>query len=393
MSVAAPLPQPLRILHITRNLPPLRGGMERLNFHVATELSKQFTVSVVGPAGCQKELPANIDALEVISLPLWRFLWGALVASIRTARRVRPDVVLAGSGLVAPFAWIAARLASARLVVYVHGLDLIVSSRIYRWFWLPFIRRANLCISNSAYTARLAETCGVPATRITIIHPGVDLPAINDKVAADFRAQFNLGTRPVLLSVGRLIARKGLLEFVENALSTIVRAYPDICLLVLGDELPALLHGTSIGLGDRIRRKAAELGLQTNLLFIGPRDDDTLAGAYAAADVHVFPVREVIGDVEGFGMVAVEAAAHGVPTVGFAVGGVPDAVESDVSGQLQPPGAYDKLANSVLEYLSKRNDGEVRLRARGFAERFAWHQFGVTLRRALAGSALPDKAT
>ena len=386
------VPKPLRILQITRNLPPLRGGMERLNLHIATELTREFAVSIVGPAGCRAALPPSMDVREVPSMPLWRFLCAALVASSRASRRFRPDVVLAGSGLVAPFAWVAARLASARMVVYVHGLDLIVPNRIYRWFWLPFIRRADLCIANSEHTAKLAAAAGVPASRTTVVHPGVDLPTGDLDAAADFRARFGLGERPLLLSVGRLIARKGLLEFVENALPAIAREHPDVCLVVLGDESPALLHGSSVGLGERIRARASEIGLEANLLFIGPQDDETLAAAYAACDVHVFPVRDVPGDVEGFGMVAVEAAAHGLPTVGFAVGGVPDAVENGVSGNLGPSGDYHSLVGSVLRYLGKRNDAATQMSARGFAARFSWQEFGSRMRHAMSRVAIAGPA-
>jgi phosphatidylinositol alpha-1,6-mannosyltransferase len=276
------------------------------------------------------------------------------------------------------------------MAVYVHGLDLIVPNRMYRWFWLPFVRRCDLCIANSEHTARLAATCGVPAARIVVVHPGVDLPSGDIPDAADFRVRFGLGQRAMLLSVGRLIARKGLLEFVEKALPEIAREQSDVCLVVLGDETPALLHGSSVGLGERIRLSAAQLGLETNLLFVGPQDDQTLAAAYAAADVHVFPVRDVPGDVEGFGMVAVEAAAYGLPTVAFAVGGVPDAVENGVSGDLQPAGDYSKLARSVLNYLGKRNDAATRTRARAFAERFSWEHFGSTMRQVISRIAVRE---
>lgn len=370
----------------------MRGGMERLNQHMAIELAKEFDLAVVGPEGCRSVLPAPIEVSEIHARPLWRFFIDALWHGLSAARRFRPDVVLAGSGLAAPFVWSAARLCGGRTAAYVHGLDLIADYAIYRWFWRPFIRRADLCIANSRNTARLAVSIGVSQSRIAIVHPGVDLPASRAIETNDFRKRFELGDRPLLLSVGRLIARKGLLEFVENALPRVVADFPDACLLVLGDETPALLHGSSVGLGQQIRDRAAMLGIERNLRFIGPQDDATLASAYATADVHVFPVCEVKGDVEGFGMVAVEAAAHGLPTVAFAVGGVPDAVETGVSGDLQPAGDYRNLAGSILQYLGKRNDVATRLSARAFAERFSWECFGSTMRRVISHIAIAEPA-
>src|SRR3546814_1721721 len=86
--------------------------------------------------------------------------------------------------------------------------------------------------------------------------------------------------------------------------------------------------------------------------LIGRIGDRELEDAWAASAVHVFPVREIPGDPEGFGMVAMEAAAHGVPTVAYAVGGVPDAVLDGTSGVLVQPGDEVGFAEAVDRTLS-----------------------------------------
>ena len=115
-----------RILHITRNLPPLVGGMERLNWHIADELSRRAQVQVIGPRGAAALKPANVELSEVPLRPLPRFLLASAWRALRLARRQRPEIVLAGSGLTAPAAWLAARACGARAVAYVHGLDVAV---------------------------------------------------------------------------------------------------------------------------------------------------------------------------------------------------------------------------------------------------------------------------
>lgn len=365
---------------VTRNLPPLRGGMERLNQHIAIELAARFDVCVVGPEGCRSELPVELEVREVRVRPLWRFLLQAWMHAMRFASMSRPQLVLAGSGLTAPIAVFAAWLAGGRSVVYAHGLDLVTRHPLYRALWLPFLRRCDLCIVNSFNTGRLAEQVGVRRERITIIHPGVELPDPDDGGnGADFRRRYELNGRKLLLSVGRLTARKGLLEFVRNALPKIVAACPDAMLVVIGDEAPDALHRAGAGGASGIHECAHALGLDRHVLMLGARSDEELAAAYAAADVCVFPLRDLPGDVEGFGMVAVESAAHGLPAVAFNVGGVADAIADGRSGWLVPAGDYDGLTERILQVLETGRTSEVCAEARRFAETFEWQRFGIRL--------------
>src|SRR5690348_4292131 len=115
-----------RILLVTRNLPPLVGGMERLNWHLADELSQFAEVRVIGPQGSAALGPKGVEIVEAPLRPLWKFLLRARTLARRQARAWKPDVVLAGSGLAAPIALGAARVCGAKAAAYVHGLDIAV---------------------------------------------------------------------------------------------------------------------------------------------------------------------------------------------------------------------------------------------------------------------------
>ena len=201
-----------RILHITRNLPPLVGGMERLNWHIADELSRYAQVQLIGPSGSAAQRPAAVPVTEVPLRPLPRFLLASAWQAVAVARRFQPHIVLAGSGLTAPAAWLAARASGARAHVYLHGLDAAVQHPAYRTVWHPAIRRMDGVIANSQPTAELARNLGVAAEKIRIVHPGVTLPTAPQSPAAlqDFRQRHQLGNKRLLLSVGRLTTRKGL---------------------------------------------------------------------------------------------------------------------------------------------------------------------------------------
>jgi len=373
----------MRVLLVTRNLPPLVGGMERLNWHMAEELARHADVRVVGPAGSAAMAPVGVAIDEVPLKPLWKFLLQAQWRAWRVARAWRPDVVLAGSGLAALATWFAARTCGARSAVYAHGLDLAVHHPGYRGLWWPALRRMDRVIANSHATAVLAQSIGVPPARIGIVHPGVDLPvaSVDAPARPDFRTQHQLGQRPLLLSVGRLSTRKGLREFVTQALPCIVAVHPDVLLLVVGDAPTDALHAQA-QTPESIRAAAEQAGVAQNLRFLGTITDyHRLGEVYHAADVHVFPVRDIPGDPEGFGMVAVEAAAHGLPTVAFATGGIVDAVADGKSGYLVTSGDYEAFVKAVRLVLAER--GTLRGSCRTYAAQFAWPRFGESMRKQL----------
>lgn len=372
-------------LLVTRNFPPLLGGMEKVNQHLLAALQPAWRTALCGPAGCAR-YAVQTDVMESKVKPLPKFLIATFLHAIRLARRRRPEWVIAGSGLTAPIAWLAAKCVGGRAAVYLHGLDIVAPSRVYQWLWLPFIRRCDLAVVNSANTKRLAQSRGVQLERLHVLHPGTDIPILDTDAARDFRERHGFGQRPLLLSVGRLTQRKGLAEFVANALPTVVSRYRDALLLVIGDEASDALHTRTGSERERILVAARDAGVEQNLCFLGRCDDGTLGAAYQAADLHIFPVLELPGDVEGFGMVALESAAHGLPTIAFAVGGVSDAVQDEQTGTLVEPGDYASLGEAVIRQLAHARDGSTATSCRGFAAGKAWPAFDIRLRELLGAS-------
>lgn len=370
-----------RILLVTRNLPPLLGGMERLNWHMVEQLLLHAQVSVVAPEASQ--LPAGAYLRGVPGKPIWKFLAGATSAALREARRWRPGVVLAGSGLTAPIAWLAARACAARAIVYLHGLDIGLRHPLYSLAWLPAIRRMDLVIANSSATRAMAVARGVDASRIRLLPPGtatsLEQTGTQEEVGV-FRSRYELGSGPLLLSVGRLTERKGLREFVRDVLPLIALRAPMAQLVVIGDVANHALAACSQST-ESILAEAERHGLADRIHFIGAiADRAALSQAYAAAAVHVFPVREIAGDPEGFGMVAIEAAAHGLPTIAYATGGVVDAVSEGVSGYLVRPHDAARFAEAVCQLLTSPLPAPP---ARRFAQQFEWTAFGAKLREML----------
>ena len=370
-----------RVLLVTRNLPPVAGGMERLVGRVGDFLSARYETTVIGPAGARFSVPPARH-LPVPLSPAVAFMGCTLAQAVRAGVFCRPRLCIAGSAVTAPAAAAAAWTGGARYAVFVHGLDLLAASRFpYRTTFLGAIRRADRVIANSANTRRLTLAAGVAGDRIVTLHPGATVPAaLPDRAAAgrDFRSRFGLPPGPILLSVGRLTARKGLAEFVRLCLPAVVAEVPDVQFVVVGAApVHALRHTQDAGAS--IRAAIADNGLAERVHLLGPLDETGLELAYSGADLNVFPVRDLPGDVEGFGMVALEAAAFGLPTVAFDVGGVADAVAEGRSGALVPADDYPAMARAILRLLSGGERGVTADACRAFAAGLSWERFGERL--------------
>lgn len=367
-----------RILLITRNLPPLVGGMERLNWHMADELSEYAEVKVVGPTGAAEIKPKNVQVLESPLKPLGLFMLIALCKAFWTAVCFKPNVIIAGSGLTAPLVWLISKLTGAKSVVYLHGFDITAAHWVYQKIWGPFFKRMDCVIVNSTPTKVLALNAGILEKKMSIVHPGVTLPvsAQSSNAIQSFKKKYNLEHKKILLSVGRLTTRKGLKEFVENSLAYIVQQEPDVVLVVVG-ESPKNSLGAGLQTREEILEVARKNQIENHILFLGViTDNEQLATIYEAADVHVFPVRHIPDDPEGFGMVAIEAAAHGLPTVAFATGGIVDAVKDGTSGCLVEKNNYMELTQQVLFVLNSPFD---RPKIEIFSKKFAWENFGQAI--------------
>jgi phosphatidyl-myo-inositol dimannoside synthase len=367
-----------KMLYITRNLPPLLGGMERLNVNIASILSKHLDLFVIGPNGSSQYLH-NAKVLECNANRLPHFLWVSLYHSLKLSIKIKFQWVFCGSGITILAGFIASKMSGAKLVCYLHGLDIIVDNFLYQKLFLFFIRKSSLIIVNSYHTRSLAIDAGISQEKIVVIYPGVDIPVVLDNIN-------NIHVRskkPELLMVGRITARKGIVEFIENSMPLLKLKWPEIQLRIIGEEPKNALKQYSSCL-QRIKAAIQANNLWENVVLRGRVSDEEMHESYLRADAFIFPVLSIPGDVEGFGMVAIEAASHGVPTLAFKVGGVPDAVANGESGWLVTEGDYVGLTNKIISVLGKsKDDLPSSTSCRNFATKFSWVEVEKKLLRIL----------
>jgi phosphatidylinositol alpha-1,6-mannosyltransferase len=377
----------MEILVVTWNYPPRRGGIENLIGNLCRELRKNHSVKVVTTYS-----PASLSEVDVFRAPLPGLFSFALYAlwrgTILLARNSGITVVFGGSVLATPLVLLLARVFGRRAVVQAHGLDIIYGSFFYRQICVRWLQHCDYVVANSGYTAGLAQARGIPQERLAIIPPGVDLDQFTASADVDaIKRSFSVARRRIILFVGRLARRKGVQEFIENSLVQIAREIPDVCFLVVGDHPAAsLVHSENIV--SEIEAAITKLKITEHVRLLGSLSDGDVTKLYQISDVIVLPVLDVEDDVEGFGIVALEAAASGKPVVATRVGGIPDAVEDDKSGILVAPGDYTGLSRAITALL---RDGPFRAALGEFGrcrvrEKFSWPGLSRSYERLMSES-------
>lgn len=369
-----------RILVITRNLPPLTGGMERLLWHTCDALSQSSVLGILGPAGAEDYFKKDFPVWTIPVNKLSTYLPNLFLKTRSVAKSFNPDIILSGSGLTIPAALFGARISDAKVISWLHGLDIVAKSTIYQKLFVPYFKKCDRVIVNSSNTKKLAVNAGVKKQKISILHPGVIKQDESKSCSSGFLTHHGLKQNIILLSVGRLTKRKGLLEFVKFCLPEIKKKVPNVKLVIVGEDAEQAVKTDKVSIKSSIVREATNHCVQDALVFLGKLDEAELNAAYSSSDLHVFPVKNIRGDVEGFGMVALEAAANGLPTVAFNVGGISDAVKNNISGWLVEEENYTQMSKLIINELNSESPSITASNCREYAADFDWATFGEKLR-------------
>jgi len=340
------------ILVITDIFSPIRGGTavwfdevySRLGgkeIHVVTgETPGSEVVDNAHPNAVHRVLLKHSKWVRPYSLPIYLNLARACFGVVF---RNRVGTVHAGKALPEGLVgWFIARLFRLPLVIYAHGEEITTWRKSRRLYPMRFTyQHADKIIANSEFTRGELIKLGVDAARIEIISPGVNLERYRPENAKSGLRE-SLGMQPkqkLILSVGRLNLRKGF--------DQVIRVLPDLA--GRGIDAHYAIIGTGEGL-EYLKSLAEETGVRERVHFLGAVRDEDLPGWYYACDVFAMPNREINGDTEGFGMVFLEAAACGKPSIAGEAGGTGAAVLHEVTG-LRVDGASPEQVEQALEKL------------------------------------------
>jgi len=393
---------------VTLYFPPFLGGLETYLERLAQALAARARVVVLAPrasGSAEVDAALGVEVLRrpflgqwmirhprwfkllypVAGLALFLWTWGSL-------RRRRPRLVCSGSADLGWAVAAAALLLRADFTFICHGKDGHVNPGWFAYLTkrLPIVwmmRRARVCFANSRFTARLLDPEGRHGDKMRILPVPIRQNAVGVS-EADLAEAARVTWGPaagdpaargeVILSVGRLREHKGF----HHAIRAFARIAP---------EFPRARY-VIVGAGPyepELRALADEVGLSERIVFAGPRRPPD--AFYALADVFVTVTWDVPAEPEGFGMVFLEAAVFGVPSIAGNLGGMTEAVIDGVTGYCVPGAAPDALAEALRRLLAdpalRRSMGEA---ARAGARAFAPERVAETFLRecALAEPAL-----
>jgi len=369
----------MTILLISEIFPPRTGGSGRWFWEIYRRLPRDRVLVAAGEHPAHEDFDRTHD-VRVDRLPLTMRQWGVLSREGRTGyaaaiAQLRHIVRQQGVQMVhcarcipeglmgLALSW----LAGVPYVCYCHGEDATgaTTSRELHFLARQALQRAAYVVANSHNTRRiLVEDWRIPPQRVRVLHPGVDTqrfaPALRDK---SIREKLGWGERRVVLTAGRLQKRKGQ-DMLIRALPKLRRAAPDVLYAILGDGEER----------SRLEQLVEQEGVQGNVQFLGEVNDGTLVDCYQQCDLFALPNRQVGVDIEGFGMVLLEAQSCGRPVLAGDSGGTAETMQAPHTGRIVNCDSPEPLA-AALEELLLRPELLERMGAAGRAwvvERFDW---------------------
>ncbi|MBU1110650.1 glycosyltransferase family 4 protein [Patescibacteria group bacterium] len=349
----------MAVLFITRKYPPQTGGMESFSYGLINHYKGE----------------KHVIALKKSQINLIWFYPYALLKAIGVIWTKKIDLVHLSDGVMTPLGHILKIICGRPVVFTAHGLDINFNHFLYRKLMPLFFRQMThiFCVSNA--TRLECIKTGVNETKISIIPNAVEpreWPQNLSKNEARERLSQNFNCRDVkiVLSVGRLARRKGFRWFIENVMTKLPEEY--IYLIIGAGRETKGFFAQPVSQNDLLEQAVRTYRLTDRVHFLGKVLPQALIDAYAAADIFVMPNIIIKGDMEGFGIVALEAGMMGTPVLAANIEGIRDAVIDGTTGLLaESQNAEDFIAKLAL--LEKLNLSPQDIRAT-VIEKFSWEK-------------------
>lgn len=359
-----------KTLLVTVDFYPQLGGVANYYLNLCLNLDKEKIV-VLTEGGAEGDAPFKVYRKKLFFSFIWPKWLLMMLQIYRVVKKEKIEMIWVGDVIPTGAAvYFLTKLLKVPYIVSCHGNDILQARRLKRREKMArmVLNKARKVTVNSQYTSKLIRSLGVENQEVNIIYPGVnefrgDLSGVQ-KTIID---KLGLKNKNILLSIGRLVERKGFDRVIES-LPQVVREMPDLIYLIAGDG------------PDRARLEKLGGG---QVKFLGRVAEEEKWALMDLCDLFIMPARESQGDVEGFGIVYLEAGVSGKAVIAGNVGGAREAVVDGLTGLLVDPEKTDEIGRAIIKLF---RDNELREKmGRAGRERvlgeFSWSKITGDFRR------------
>lgn len=352
----------MKILYISHLHPPKNapleniGGMQNVSMQLTNELSKRQDVEL--------ETMIMRSSWKNINTKTTFFLLSLLKKIPSRIKSYKPDVILFSSMVTAAVVPLLYKKPNVPMVTINHGQDVTLPVKIYQWYVPNIFKALTGVISVSSATKQASIERGLSPDKGIVLPNGFDVSA-QIKIPAKQNAvqqleneyDITLKDKKIILTVGRQVKRKGHEWFIREVMDKLP---DDIIFFLVG-------HGPEY---EAIKRARGQSESAQRIIITGKISDDLLQACYAAADLFVMPNIPVKGDMEGFGIVLLEANRAGVPTISSDIEGMRDVIKQGVNGYRVPHSSPKLFAKKITDTLN----GDLKTLS-GSSKKYAFENF------------------
>ena len=353
-----------RILKVTLSFPPRVGGISTNSYQLAKNMGEKVVVLAPSCKGARKfdkvqrfaTIRMKLINVRLLERPSVFLLFTVyLVASLAFyiffyAVRIRPTKIYVSYWVYGLSALPTSKLLRIPYYFEVHGSEVLrpMRNRFYRALLNICAKNARKIICLGIYQKFSLVKEGISVHKLYVAKVGVDLDFFRPDIdPSEIIRKYDLKDRKVILTVGRLVKRKGH--------DMVIKSLPDVLTHVSNAVYIIVGEGPEL---ENLKNLVKKLNLHEKVIFAGYASRKDLPKYYKACDVFIMASREVNGDIEGFGIVYLEANACGKPAIAGRSGGTESAVKHGVNGLLVDPLNTKEISKQITLLLTNRKLAE-----------------------------------
>ncbi|NCF75127.1 MAG: glycosyltransferase [Xanthomonadaceae bacterium] len=270
----------------------------------------------------------------------------------RIIKKEKIKTVLVGQVLpLGTVVMVLAKIMNFDYLVLTHSFDILVAQKSKRKKYLlkKILKNAKYITSNSDFTKQELIKLGIKENKITTIYPCPYFkPPADKKTKNDLIKRYNLKNKKIIFTVGRMVERKGA-DMVIKSIPKIKKEIANIVYIIAGGDA---------SYKKKLRELSEKFSVNDKVIFMPNAKDEEIKALYDLGDLFIMPCRQMNEDVEGFGIVFLEANFFNKPVIGGKSGGAIEAIVNNKTGLLVNPLNLNEISRAVIKLLKDKNLAE-----------------------------------